>query len=300
MSYSQKEFSLYLKRCGLAAASIDHYLKYLNYLLSHIQPLTLDNVMSFLNSLLDRECKPSYYNGYVKVLRKWDLYCGTNTFKSLELLKEKPAPKNILSTEEIEKFLALPAPPNTPKELWEKWNLFWTLGFYCGLRLAECQRIRFECLDFSRSVIRVEEGKTGFRQVPIPPHLKEYLAIYSANKTGYIFTTRTGKLFNDGIWNDNWHKRLKRLGITKDVKPYSVRDSKITRLVEGDVNFFKIMKFAGHKDPKTTKRYVDFATIDLQSANTKDALVAKDLSLEQRKMMVYEYALSLGVNPRDL
>lgn len=300
MDLSLDGFNLYLKRQGLALATVDHYLQYFKSLNKFVNPLTPPQVEIFLNSLLDKGYKPSYYNGYVEVLRKWDAYRKLSEYSSLKLLREKPHPKNILTVEEIEKFLALSAPPFSQKEMWEKWTLFWSLGFYCGLRLAETQRLRFECLDFARNVVRVEEGKTGFRQVPIPPHLKDYLIKYSENKKGYIFTTRTGKLFNDGIWNDNWHKRLNRIGVNKDVRPYSVRDSKITRLVEGDVNFFKIMKFAGHKDPKTTKRYVDFATIDLQSANVKDALIGKELSIEQRKMMVYEYAMSLGVNPREL
>jgi integrase/recombinase XerD len=296
--YSFSGFKLFLLQQGLSTASIESYLNRYTWLTNNITEVTYENVLRFLLECKEKGLKNSSINKLISATKYWGKYTGDSSLMQFKFLKEEIAPKNILSNDEIESFLSLPPTTATPKEEYRTWTFFWALGFMCGLRLGEIARLACEDFDFARNVIRVNstvKGKTGFRQVPIPARLLSESKDRCENRRGQVFLTRDGRPFNDSIWNSSFHNRLKRLGITKEVKPYSCRDSKATRLAESDVSIFKIMKFMGHKNPKTTLRYVDLAVKDLESANTKDELLSRDLTPQMVMQTVVEAIKSFNL-----
>lgn len=89
-------------------------------------------------------------------------------------------------------------------------------------------------------------------------------------------------------WHYNFHTRLKRLGIKrKNLTPYSLRHSLITRLLEEDVNLFKVQKLVGHHQIETTAHYTHLTTKDLQETIKKHPLIRKSTSpLEILKALI--------------
>lgn len=148
--------------------------------------------------------------------------------------------------------------------------------------------LRTENLDFGRGVFVLEDTKTNdTRLVPIPPNLKDklnhYLAEQHLGPKEYLFaSTRGGNkdgntpVFDNVDWHYNFHARLRRLGIRRPhLTPYSLRHSFITRLLEEDVNLFKVQKIVGHRRLSTTAQYTHMTTKDLIRAINKDPLIMK-------------------------
>lgn len=92
----------------------------------------------------------------------------------------------------------------------------------------------------------------------------------------------SGKLFNfsDNAYRDDFNKRLKILGITKPVQPYSLRHSFITRTLE-TIDLFSVMDLVGHTSSKTTQIYHHGNLKVLHKAIKKDPLLKESLSEDE-------------------
>ncbi|MCL5018874.1 MAG: site-specific integrase [Patescibacteria group bacterium] len=197
-------------------------------------------------------------------------------------LKEKEAIKATLSDEEIEAFLKLLPKRKGKKEglNYNKWTLFFSLMAFTGMRSGEVASLKVDQVDFGRGIFVIEDSKTNTpRFVPIPPNIKTVLENYVKKCTGYLFPSpRNGK---DGVvrnvdWGYQFHQRLNRLGIKrKYLTPYSLRHSFITRMLEEDVNIFKIQKIVGHRDLRTTAHYTHLTTKDIQRAITRHPIIRR-------------------------
>ena len=206
-----------------------------------------------------------------------------------------------MSDSEIEAFLNLPAPYSTvlnantgelqtiqtSKKQYEIWTLFFSIMAYTGMRPQEVALLTPDLVDFGRKIFIVpeENSKTHTeRYVPIPPNILDKVENHVKELQGeYLFparnggTSRSGKaVVNNVQWGYNFHARCKRLGIKrKGLVPYSLRHSLITRLLEEDVNIFKVQKIVGHKRLETTAGYTHMTTKDIQQAITKHPLIRK-------------------------
>jgi len=150
---------------------------------------------------------------------------------------------------------------------------------------GEVAKLTVNDVDWGRNIFIIRETKTGFpRFVPIPPNIKKLLKKYLASlETEYLFPSQKGgyyngeeKVVNHVDWGYNFHVRIKRLGIKrKNLTPYSLRHSLITRLLEEDVNLFKVQKLVGHKQISTTANYTHLTIKDLQETIKKHPLVRR-------------------------
>ncbi|MDR3404145.1 MAG: site-specific integrase [Chthoniobacter sp.] len=90
----------------------------------------------------------------------------------MEKAKERAGEIEILSVEQTEQLLE----SATGETL-----LYWVIGAFAGLRVAEIKRLSWEEVDFERGFIEVKvaKAKTGSRRhVHIQPNLAEWLAPY--------------------------------------------------------------------------------------------------------------------------
>ncbi len=132
-----------------------------------------------------------------------------------------------------------------------------------GLRVGSALDARVEHLGYDRghrTLTLTVKGGTP-RRVPLPPFAGEALDAMLARRgdpeTGPLFTLATGQPVYE-LWVWRLVRRLgKRAGIPQaaNLAPHSLRHTAITELLDSGASLRDAQDFAGHKDPRTTRRY---------------------------------------------
>lgn len=298
-------FRLFLTKRGLKPSSIVSYTRHLQTLQKAGFSFCPSTTQDFLDEWLLQGKKPAYLNKCIDVLRTYGKFTGGNY--TLKQYKEGKPKIETMSDEEIEAFLALPKGKNVSPEWWGKQNVFWSICFFTGCRPGEAAKLTVDDVNLSNMTFIFRNTKTGDdRVVPIAPMIQERVVRYLRITEGYLFPSERGGN-KDGLgavmdnidWHYSFHSRIKRLGIKRPVRPYSARHSFCSSILP-ESNLFDTMAIMGHTRPETTMRYYHQNLKSKRRAIDKLPLQSKNLSYEQKKMMVYEYSLSLGVNPKDL
>lgn len=92
---------------------------------------------------------------------------------------------------------------------------------YCGCRPSEAQRLKYEDIQLinGRPFLNIRGTKTAnaFRIVPLKNELYEK---YKGKKTGYIFTTKGGKLYTDSNYKNLCNALYREIDILMGAKVY--------------------------------------------------------------------------------
>lgn len=127
-----------------------------------------------------------------------------------------------------------------------------------GLRVSEALTARAEDLGIERGhrVLRVTRKGGRRAMVPLAPRTAAAIdAMLAGRDTGPLFATSTGRpVDRHAAW-----KVVKRLarqsGITHSVSPHSFRHGFVTTALDAGVPLRDVQDAAGHRDPRTTRRY---------------------------------------------
>jgi site-specific recombinase XerD len=264
------------------------HLSRLQTLRKHVPDLSVANIQQHLLSLFESGCKGRSLNNYIHTLHIYGRFLQTETYLSLEFFPEEAIKKSIMSDQEIELFLSLPPTPVTryhwksksqityagDKKAWTKNTLFWKVFAYSGMRPGEVASLSVASLDFGRGVF-IANGKTGERFVPIAPILIPELQEYIKNlTTQMLFPGRgTNGSFAKSSWSEDFQQRIRRLDIKRTgLTANSLRHSFITRMLDADINVFKVQDIVGHKRLETTRGYYKLTTKSLVKTITQDPL----------------------------
>jgi len=280
-------FRLYLIRRNLKPSTLKGHLTIIRFLQRVVREFTVQAIDDFVLQMKDKGYKNSYINILINTIRQYAKFAYMDEkLQNYKTLPREPSVKATMSDEEIEAFLNIPPPSYTRPSRWKKsmvtlftnpkrhaiWTVFFSIMAFTGMRPGEVASLTVEDVDWGRDVFVVDETKTNdFRYVPIPPNITQLLKEFLADKTDKLFPTA-----DDVDWNYNFHTRIKRLSIhRKNLTPYSLRHSLITRLLEEDVNLFKVQKIVGHKRLETTAIYAHLTTKDIQEAIKKHPLIRR-------------------------
>lgn len=234
-------FGYYLARKNLAATTQRHYKQAVTAYLSKFGTLTDKNTEKYLFEVL-QSSTPANHNRHLKAL-KHAYECFELQFPLyIKKLAEKPQPRISITDEEIEAILGVDPPPN-------KYGVFFSVLSYTGARPAEILALQVEDVDESAHLLYIRESKTGSREIPILEPLQDILYPYCQSTTGKLFP------FSSTAYLDNWRHRLKVLGITKHVNPYSMRRSFITKTLSHGGSLFAVQDIVGHRKAETTRMY---------------------------------------------
>lgn len=165
--------------------------------------------------------------------------------------KEGSLPR-VLSKEEVKRLLE--------SGVCFKHQVFMVLLYSTGLRLSEALNLKLTDIDGDRGQIRVLKGKGAKdRYVALPDKLLHLLRDY------YRAYRPQEYLFNGKYKGSKWAQRSaqhaveqarKQAKIAREVSPHILRHCYATHHLEGGTNLVYLKEQLGHKNLKTTARYV--------------------------------------------
>lgn len=288
---SLDSFELYLERGGRKKTTVAGHVSNLKRLLKENEHCldSIEELESTLLSLRRKGLKNISLNRLVIAVKLYSTFCGREDLHSVQWFKEEPSVKSTLSDEELESLIDLPRIKNTPKGIWDQMTLFFAVLCFSGGRPGEVAKLTVDTVDFGSNTLAFLDTKThDNRYVPIHPILLEKYKLreFVGRSRGYLFPSSRGGLNGDGLpilsqaeWNRNFRKRLDALGIVrKGVSTYSCRHSYITRMIDADVNIFKIQRIVGHKKIETTAIYTHLSSKQDQQTVQSDPLGLRAVS----------------------
>jgi len=149
-----------------------------------------------------------------------------------------------------------------------------------GCRPNEARALKWDRIDFERNVVRIdaamdegffrEHTKTrDIRTLPIHPDVKAAMeAIPTRALNGFVFTCR-GDPLKENTVQDYWRRATARAGIKISLYQ-GTKHSGGSQAINAGVDLKVIQEMMGHKDPRTTARYLEVCTERLKSYWERD------------------------------
>ena len=177
--------------------------------------------------------------------------------------------KNIFTKEQQVLFL------NNSKNY--RYHLAYELLFFTGTRRSEILGLSWDKVNFHNNTIFISQvlvvinnkpklkaipkNKSSIRVIPLPQELMNKLLILKKEQEEYfskhkytnmynlVFCTKKGDVYNPNNLLQNMKKRLKRLGLPKDLHIHSTRHTFATNLIHNKVAIVDIQKLGGWANP---------------------------------------------------
>src|SRR5688572_28477509 len=179
------------------------------------------------------------------------------------LTAPKPARKipGTLSESEMSRLVAAPS-GGDPRSLRDRALL--ELFYSSGLRVSELATLALQQIDLRAGFLRVFGKGAKERVVPVGGKACAALETYLASGRPHLVRPHTGSTFflnhrgrglsRVALWKIV-KAHAKRAGITKNVKPHSLRHSFATHLLTGGADLRAIQEMLGHASISTTQIY---------------------------------------------
>lgn len=260
-----------LKIRGFSDKTIKSYIfhnqKFLDFAKKSPEQIEEDDVKRYLGYLIsDKKQKPSSINltlstlrfFYGRVLEK-DLFRKVSSVKS-----EKKIPM-VLSKDEIK--IILQAAEN------KKHKMLIELMYSSGLRVSEAVSIKFEDLDLTQKMAKVQSGKGKKDRIVIlssslAAHIESYQKRMAKKGISSVFLFPSQKNMSHHISIRQAQKAIKiiakKAGIEKRVFCHAFRSSFATHLLEDGVDIRYIQALLGHSSIATTQIYTKVSTEQLK------------------------------------
>ena len=138
------------------------------------------------------------------------------------------------------------------------------LLYYCFIRPVEMTRLKIENFNLKGCTVTIpgEASKNKKKQtVTLPKKVLLYgieIGIFSAPMSDYVFSTRLKpgcEQIDTKIFRDHWEKMRKALGLKKEWKFYSLKDTGITTLLKDKMPAIKVRDQARHSSIAITDLY---------------------------------------------
>jgi site-specific recombinase XerD len=258
MTKLHADFLAHLQLRGYAEATIKNYTQAISLLARHYDKspllLTADDIIEYL--LYIRNVKKLAIRTYN--IHFYSIKCfyehfvpNQNMIGDLRRMKEPDYLPVVLSKQEA--FAMVDAAPNL------KIKAAIALFYSSGVRLTECVNMKMSCIDRSRMVLNVSQGKGAKdRTAVLSSKTLDILAAYWRHYRPdvYLFEGHTsGKPLSRRRFQSYVQEAAAAAGISKHVSPHTLRHSFATHLLEDGVPLAVIQQMLGHADIKTTTIY---------------------------------------------
>jgi len=139
-----------------------------------------------------------------------------------------------------------------------------------GMRRGEVLSLRWDWIDWSRSVIRLPTSKTGQKEVPISSHALAYLRSEKGRAKGLVCATSKGTAILPDNLTRAWISIRATCGLD-DVRLHDLRHSMASDLLSSGAPLAVVGKVLGHTQASTTQRYAHLADDALRIALERGA-----------------------------
>lgn len=147
-----------------------------------------------------------------------------------------------------------------------------------GLRISECQGLRWAQLRTKESLIRVVGKGDKERIVPITDALVAWAERFKAaeicagrapTETSYVFLNEDGLPFSVRTLRNDIHNLLRDIGWEGKASPHVLRHSFATHLLENGAEIMSVKEMLGHENISTTQIYTHVNAERLKQAFKK-------------------------------
>ena len=260
----------YLKNKQISKETIQSHIYRSAIILGNKRRWSLNEAKLFvLNRAEERDYKASTINKWIQTFNHLNKSLGWRWKTNLTKIKENNNPPEMMSLEESLKFYRLNTTP--------KWNLIIKLQMTTGARPSEILRLKRKDVDTERRIITITKTKINTSRILVIQdfligEIKAFIKSKKLKRDDLMFSYLNYRQpLSEQALIKEYKKRLRILGIDKNVRPYSLRHAYLTRMA-GEINMALLMELAGHKNAKTTLRYVHNNEFALKKASEKDFL----------------------------
>ena len=147
----------------------------------------------------------------------------------------------------------------------------------CGLRVNEALSIKFKDIpkNTSKGYIKIFGKGNKERIVPliiyVMEKINEYISScpFKQNDEDYLFLGKNQKKLNAAVFQRDFRKIRKKLGLSEKFTPHALRHSFATHMLESGADVRTIQKLLGHKSLKSTQVYTEVSQTQLSKLYEK-------------------------------
>lgn len=231
----------------------------------HIKNLSVEDIQTFINRLLEKGLERSTINNIIVVLnmgllyaeKEYDVLCPR-----AEFLKIQKKEMRVLSTDEQNKFV---------KYLIDKNDIFgfgMLLALFTGMRIGELCALKWEdvsdqAIKINKTMQRINKNiiilppktESSVRTIPIPRYIRETVEKYRKDD-GYVLQRENAKFTEPRLLQLKFKKYAEECDIN-DVGFHCLRHTFSTKCVESGFDIKTLSEILGHSDVKITlNKYV--------------------------------------------
>ncbi|MBI5671260.1 MAG: tyrosine-type recombinase/integrase [Chloroflexi bacterium] len=263
----------------LAKATVTAYLSDLRTLDAFapkpVEDMTVDDLRAFMRHMSKNGLKTATIHrkiGGFSTFWKWlklQHVVTENITERLTLPKMQQRVPVWLSHDELRRFVMTPAPGSTKWVRWRNGMAWKTLAWF-GVRRDELRKLRVGDVHLVDRVLIVRETKgKRDRVLPIPQKFFDELAAWVAERPAdqYLFPSTGGDYWRKEFFYPAFYAHLEACGLSgKGITPHALRHTFAIHLRLRGVSIEVLKELMGHKDIKTTLKYLQFGPEQFQEA----------------------------------
>jgi len=131
------------------------------------------------------------------------------------------------------------------------------LAYETAMRRSEILNLHSKDLNLNERLLRVRNGKTGERDVPLTHRAVELLRQLKPNRYGELFTVKPNSV------TQAVRRARHKIGLDDDVRLHQLRHTRCTEVAKKGFNQAQIMAVTGHTDIRSVQRYTHITAHDV-------------------------------------
>ncbi|MBR6517514.1 MAG: site-specific tyrosine recombinase XerD [Bacilli bacterium] len=264
-------------------SDIENYVYYLMNTLNiesatEISSEDIKKYLSYIKSLGYLSSSSSRALSSIKSFHKFlviEEICANNPASTISAPKKTKKLPVVLSVEEV---MSLLDSLNNDTPINSRNQVMIELMYAAGLRVSELVDLKLGDLRMTSKMISTRGKGSKDRLIPINDYCLKLLRSYIINdrpklaKTidpGYVFLNGQGGHYSRQSFFLFLKEQCKKVGITKDVSPHTLRHSFATHLLEAGTDLRIIQELLGHESISTTQIYTHINNRTIKSVYDK-------------------------------